>query len=70
MTSERNLRRDQSRINRERREEKRRFLRQRVAALHAEGLDTRAIAQRLQLSRTPVLETMRALGLTPHRGGT
>jgi transposase len=51
------------RMQRERRFERRRFLEQRVRALHAEGLPTRAIATRLQVSQSAVVDTMQRLGL-------
>jgi len=69
MNSEFTARREQTRLNRERKEEKRRFLHQRVAALHAEGMETRTMCERLRLSGPTVLDALRALGLSPHRGG-
>lgn len=68
MISSRDLLQEQKRINRERREEKRRFMRLRIAALHGEGLPTQAISERLQLYRGSVLDVMRELGLVPHTG--
>jgi len=57
-------------VRRERRIERRRFLHQRVAALHSEGLQTAVIARRLQASADSVLNAMHAMGLTSNWGTT
>ena len=64
--SDEEWRREQARINRERKLERRRYLHQRVRALHAEGLPTPVIATRLRVSRQVVCDAFQALGLTPN----
>lgn len=51
---------------RDNRTERKRFVRLRVAALHAENLPTRVIADRLQLPPRAVRRALQSMGLSPH----
>lgn len=62
-------RREQARINRERREERRRYLHKRVRELHAQGMPSTAIARLLRVGRDTVGLTLAALGLKANGHG-
>jgi hypothetical protein len=65
--TERTALREEARVKRERKEERRRYLTLRVKSLHAEGLNMRVIATRLHVGGHAVSDVLQALGLIPHR---